>query len=206
MNKKINIDLWKILEGAQISCCSKEIREIHPEFHNLKKFEWDGMISIRFESAKYSNDNSFSESERETIIRRIMNNLRSKWKLRNNNFHWVATIEFGKSNLAHAHILLSFSPLREKMRSLPCLSNLEDEFLESIGFLLDGTSDRLSSFDVNWRSTFSNDGLVSYFCKVEAGREDYKQFIWPKGFQNWKPDFPDYPLELHMEGVSNGFV
>ena len=84
---------------------------IHPEAHFLTNYSWEGILTIRFESDAYSKDNNFAEARRRHLIGLLMGDLRRKWGKRKKQIYWVASTEFGRSGVAHCHIIFNFHPL-----------------------------------------------------------------------------------------------
>ena len=52
---------FKIIEGIQID--SRQF-ETHPEAHHLRKYSWEGMLSISFETDSHTADNAVAEQRR----------------------------------------------------------------------------------------------------------------------------------------------
>lgn len=150
----------------------------HPESVIIRKLEWEGMITIRFEDTNYSGDNAAAQSRRRLFVKLLMNNLRRKWNLRRSDYVWVATIEWGMSNKAHCHILLNFNTLLYGGASRPDLRNFKQEAQESMEHVGDLLDILKGALDLDWQPTFDNYGLVHYFSKIEKGRESYKDFFW----------------------------
>jgi hypothetical protein len=175
--QKTRLEPWQIFQKIKDSQIKSGQYATHPESHALRKFDWEGMITIRFESGEYSEDNNAGESRRESLVRLFLNSLRAKWGLRRDDIYWVATTEYGKSGVAHCHILFNFYQLHKKGKTIPKLHDLGNESEESLKYICDLLDMPKSSADVDWQPKFDNVGLVAYFAKKEEGR-DYKHFIW----------------------------
>lgn len=158
---------------------------IHPEAYSLKKYEWVGMLTLKFFSGSYSKD-EYAGKQRLTFLNAFMENLRGKMKISHREFNWVGVEEFGKSGMGHLHILFSFDYLREKGREdkIPTFDFSEDgEFyqdsLESKNFICRKLSIIANTVDLHWVPQYENEGLVDYCCKVEPNRNE-KHFEWSK--------------------------
>jgi hypothetical protein len=108
------------------------------------------------------------------------NLIRYKWKNRHKNVYWVAATEFGKSGVAHCHIIFNFFPSKTKEKVIPDISNFEEIARESLDYVCDLCGCPKESVDLSWQTKFDDIGLVSYFAKKETGREGYKHFVYSK--------------------------
>lgn len=159
----------------------------HPESLHLKKYSWEGMLTIRFEHDWYSSDTTDGQLRRDHLIHGLMNNLsHRKWKLRDHQVYWVASTEFGKSGEAHCHILFSFNLLKKKNKRIPDLADFEEQSLESLHHICNTTANcPFHSVNLKWSPKYYNSGLVAYVCKKEYGREDYKHFLFSNPAHRW---------------------
>jgi hypothetical protein len=181
---------WEILhEIKQSQICANQL-PVHPEAYSLLKHKWEVMITTRFEAAPFSQEGG--ASERENLIRLLMDFLRRKWGLRKGDIFWVASVEYGLSGTAHAHIIFNFWSLKKSGKPIPDLAHIEEDLAQAKEFLLGTdhcTRHKLakSAIGIHWVPKFDDGGLVRYICKKEPGREE-KEFIWPRG-DEWIEDF-----------------
>ena len=175
--RKIRLERWKISQKLKESQIASGQLATHPEAHFLRKFTWEGMLTIRFESDSYSADNPMAEARRDDLVGVFMDNLiRRKWRSRPRDVYWVAATEFGKSGAAHCHILFTFEGLELRGKTIPEISDLREDAVESLEFVCSLVGCPESSVDLDWQPNFDNSGLVDYFSKIESGR-DYKHFL-----------------------------
>lgn len=158
--------------------------EMEPEMIFLHQFEWEGMISIRFESAGWKSESEASHSRRTHLVRALMNNLRSKWKLRKKDIYWVSGTEFGASGAAHCHVIFNFSHLASKGLETPDLTSFEHFLEESFSHICKAQKVPKRSIDFKWSPKYDDIGLVNYVCKKERGY-DYKNFEWSDSGHKW---------------------
>lgn len=176
--RKIRLKPCAVLEKIKDTQIKSTQLATHPEEHFLRKFSWEGMLTIRFESASYSLDNNVAELRRDDFVRLLMDNLiRYKWRLRPKHVNWVATTEYGISGVAHCHILFNFLPLEKAGNPPPDIDNLLAVASESLDHICDLVDCPVKSVDLDWQPKFYDLGLVAYFSKKELGRQD-KHFIW----------------------------
>ena len=158
----------------------------HPESLHLIKYSWEGMLTIRFEHGLYSSDTEIAQLRRDYLIRGLMNNLtHRKWRLRDHQVYWVASTEFGKSGVAHCHILFSFNPLKKANKSIPDLTDIKEKSLESLNYVCDTVECPRHLVNLDWIKKYCDSGLVAYVCKKEYGREDYKHFLFSNPAHRW---------------------
>jgi hypothetical protein len=158
---------------------------VHPFADFLSQYQWEGMITIRFECGRMSKDNAGGQFQRKDLLCAFMNDLRKKWRIRKKEINWVAATEYGDTGTAHIHLIFSFHPLTSKGREFPNLDNFEKEALESLRHIcrLQKIPDRSTNF--HWAPTWENSKLVEYVCKMEFGRPD-KHFEWSREGRAWE--------------------
>lgn len=175
-------DICQMLKGNQTK--SRKF-ETHPEFEILKRIPWEGMLTIRIENDSYATDNAAAESRRDKLVGLFMDNLiRHHWRKRHKDVLWISVIEFGDSGIAHVHILFSFEPLREKGNPTPDLGFVQVAASDSLEHICGLLGCPIGAVEVHFELKFDNEGLASYVCKVEPGR-DYKHFVWSAGGDRW---------------------
>lgn len=186
--RKSRPETWEIFQKIKDYQIESGQFATHSESHFLRKISWEGMITIRFESDSYASDNEVAEFRRDDLVRTLMDNLiRYKWKSRHKNVYWVAATEFGKSGVAHCHILFTFLPAKKKGKTIPDISDFEEVAKESLGHICELCGCQKTSVDLHWQTKFDDFGLVGYFAKKEPGR-DYKHFIYSTDGGQWIQD------------------
>jgi len=175
--------------------------ECHPETHFLNSYEWEGMITIRFESTDWKSKTDLGYGRREHLLRALMNNLRRKWNLNGKDINWVASTEFGISGAAHCHLIFSFNPLVRKGRISPQLTDFEGIVKESISHICREFQVPGRSIDVKWSPKYDDYGLVKYVCKKEFGHDD-KHFIWSSEGRRWKKRVLAYNMAVLSKKIA----
>lgn len=174
---------FKIIEGIQID--SRQF-ETHPEAHHLRKYSWEGMLSISFETDSHTADNAVAEQRRNDVISMMMDNLiRFKWKLRQKEVIWISTTEFGESGNGHCHILFNFLPLTKKGKLIPDIKFFEAQSWDTLQYVCGVLGCPRSSVESHFEMKFDNEGLVNYFTKKEKGQKDYKHFLYSSNPSTW---------------------
>ena len=152
----------------------------HPEAHFLRKFPWEGMLTIRFESKEF-----LGQKFRSDFVEELMKNIiHFKFLLRSNDVYWIAVTEYGDSDCCHVHILFNFLPWERKGHESPVIENLAEESLESLHHVCDRRKIPTKSVDLNWQPSFDDFGLVGYVTKLEPGRSE-KHFHWSPAPEKW---------------------
>ena len=159
----------------------EEYRETHPEYHHLKSMKHQGLMTIRFASPSYSSSYNSGESLRKEFCELLMYNIRQKLKIRKLDWEWWGCSEFGKSGTGHCHIIFSFYPMEFRQKPTPNLNGFYGLALESAEHIRQTLGLPRKSIDLHWLPA-NDQGFVSYFCKKEPGREDYKHFF---RFEDW---------------------
>jgi hypothetical protein len=197
--------IWakKLLIGLRTFENDKKDYEVQPEYKFLQLYNWEGMITTRFEFGSLSKDNGAGAFRREGFVRALMNDLRKKWKLRKNQMYWAAAIEFGNNDIAHAHILINFYPLIVKGLEIPDLSNLSEILQESAERIRSLHRLPIRSVNSHWTPTFDSDDLVRYICKVEFARP-HKVFYYSQHGKNWKKQLSEFVIEKVINSVERG--
>lgn len=161
---------------------------VEPEFYRLQDFKWLGLITLKFHSYALSKDDSAGEGQRNrhNFLIKFMDNLTSKFRLKDGDFNWCACEEFGFSSKGHIHVIFSFDYLRTKKREdkIPRFDFSEkgqfyQECLESVKYVSRFSLVDPKSVDFHWRIGWQHMGLVAYFCKKEFGWRN-KQFYYSK--------------------------
>jgi len=156
--------------------------DVHPESSTFQKFNWLGLLTLKFHSASYSKDDRAGQGHknRQQFLTDFMENLRAtKFKISDREFNWVACEEFGSSGMAHFHVLFSFDCLKDKGREdkIPQMDFAENgdfdrEGRESLVFTCQKLGIKPSSVVFHWSPMWENSGLVNYFSKIEFGRPE----------------------------------
>jgi hypothetical protein len=194
-SRKTSPEAWEFFQKIKEFQIESGQLATHPESHFLRKHSWEGMITIRFESDSYALDNNDAEFRRDDLIYTFMDNLiRYKWKYRHKNIFWVATTEFGKSGVAHCHIIFTFLPAIRKGKTIPDVSDFKEVARESLDHVCKLCGCPKTSVDLDWQTKFDDIGLVSYFAKKEPGR-DYKHFIYSTDGVKWIQEILDMAKE-----------
>jgi hypothetical protein len=117
-----------------------------------------------------------------------MGNLKSKLKIPNNEFQWIACEEFGIEGVGHLHVLFTFDNLTEVRKNKITINDFSNDgkfnaqLHESASFVATKLGISPKVMDIDWVSQWENEGLVRYFCKIEHGRVD-KLFIPSKCYE-----------------------
>lgn len=184
-DRKNRLELWEAFQQLKEQQWTWGQLPTHPEARTLRKLSWEGMITIRFETDSYTADNGEAQSRRDNLVKCLMKNLiHRKWKKRDRNVFWVATTEFGSSEVGHCHILFTFLPNSRLGTVIPANSDFEGEATESLHFVCDLVGCPRSSVDLHWSPKFDDVGLASYFAKREPGR-NHKHFYWCTDDMEW---------------------
>ena len=160
-------------------------RKIHSYSYALSKIDWKGMITIKIFPYSYSNDNDLARSNRQVFLDNLMGNLKSKLKIPNNEFQWIASEEFGLEGIGHLHVLFTFDNLSDRIKNKIKINDFSNDgkfhtqLQESACFIGKSLGLSPAKMDIHWDSQWYNVGLVRYFCKIEYGHED-KLFIFSK--------------------------
>ena len=180
-------EIFQTIKESQI--ISREL-PTHPEAHFLRKFPWEGMLTIRFASADYSVDNHGANSRRDAFVKEFMGHLihykflQEKWHV-----YWVAVTEYGISGVAHVHIIFNFIPLESKGNEPIPFDSIEEDAMDSLNVTCDILGVSKKSVDLNWQLSFDDLGLVNYVTKIEPGKPD-KHFLWSPDLKKWRiPEF-----------------
>lgn len=161
---------------------------VEPEMAFLQQFQWEGMITIRFEAAGWKANTDSGRSRRKHFVRALMNNLRAKWKVRDSDIYWVAATEWGASGAAHYHVIFSFLNLVSKGVEAADLTDFDQVLEESISYICKDQAVPARSIDFRWSPKYDDIGLVNYVCKTEPGY-DYKDFEWSDNGSKWHVAF-----------------
>jgi hypothetical protein len=164
--------------------------EIHPYSYALRKHKWMGLLTLKLHDRAYSMDDSHrvGQKNRFEFLKLVMKNLcNRKFRVKESELNWFACQEFGISGQGHVHVIFSFDHLKAKARAdkIPKIDFSEErgeffnEVLETVNTLWMDLGKSAQSVDLDWSPMWENDGLVSYYCKLEDGRED-KEFIFSK--------------------------
>jgi hypothetical protein len=162
---------------------------LHSYYHELEKYEWAGLLTLKFHTSSFSMDDSKGEGRKNRVrfLEKFMDNLRGrKFGISDSEFNWFACEEFGFFGGGHLHVIFSFDYLKEKER----MDKLKiSDFSEKGQFFAQGRESSQHvcpkfelnprTVDFHWSPMWENTGLVRYFCKREFGRED-KFFIFSK--------------------------
>ena len=153
---------------------------VDPYAFTLQKFQWLGLITLKFHSLSYSKDDFRGDGRKNRFdfLAHFMENLsNTKFRIKPSELNWVACEEFGFSGAGHLHVLISFDYLKQKGREdkIPKFDFSENgqfyqEGREAVGFVCRKLRVNPSSVDFNWRPMWKNEGLVNYFSKNEFGR------------------------------------
>lgn len=160
-------------------------REISSYFDAFSKTNWEGMITIKFYEFAFAKDSDSAHSKRRYFLDHFMGNLKSRMKIPNNDFQWVACEEFGSSGIGHFHVLFSFENLTQGIKNKIKITDFSEngDFLsklrESARFVCRKSAEMPQKLDIHWSQRWENEGLVRYFCKIEHERPD-KHFILSK--------------------------
>jgi hypothetical protein len=155
---------------------------LHSYYYTLEKYEWLGLLTLKFHSSSFSMEDSKGEGRKNRLrfLKKFMDNLRGvKLGIAEREFNWFACEEFGFFGGGHLHVMFSFDNLREKER----MDKLKiTDFSEKGQFFGQGRESAAHTcvkmelnprtVDFHWRPMWENTGLVGYFCKREYGRED----------------------------------
>ena len=158
-------------------------RKIHSYSYAFSKIAWKGMITIKIFPYSYSNDNDLARCNRQVFLDNLMGNLKSKLKIPNNEFQWIACEEFGIEGVGHLHVLFTFDNLTDGIKNKIKINDFSNDgkfnaqLQESACFIGKKLSIAPNNMDIHWDSQWYNVGLVRYFCKIEYGLED-KLFIF----------------------------
>jgi hypothetical protein len=168
---------------------NKGFNGLHSYHHTLEKYEWLGLLTLKFHSSPFSMDDSKGEGRKNRLrfLKKFMDNLRGvKLGISERKFNWFACEEFGFFGGGHLHIMFSFDNLSEKERmdklKISDFSEKGQFFTqsrESVDFVCREMGLNPRTVDFHWRPMWENTGLVGYFCKREFGRED-KTFDFSK--------------------------
>jgi hypothetical protein len=154
---------------------------VAPEFFGLMNVPFALSATVNF--LKHSTRVSPTEKRRRRVMNNLLRHLNS-WILRKHRWlesgmktvraAWV--IEFGSTkNERHAHALLHFhekTPAAVIFETYCYLSKISGETLESLGVRKDINVQMIADAQAD---------CVSYFCKIEKGRE-FKTFDYSMGF------------------------
>lgn len=160
-------------------------REISSYFDAFSETDWEGMITIKFYEFAFSRDGDLARSKRRYFLDHFMGNLKSRIKIPNNDFQWIACEEFGASGVGHFHVLFSLENLSQRIINNIKITDFSEngDFLsklrESARFVCGKSADMPQKLDIHWSQRWENIGLVGYFCKIEYGRPE-KHFILSK--------------------------
>ena len=155
---------------------------VHPEFYNLMHVPWALSASITFENEAVRC--SKSERTRRKVINGLLQLVNARINRRapllESGRHTVRAawvVEYAHNlleNERHAHILLHFhraTPIQEVFESYAALSRMTNKELSALG---------IATMDVQAILGQQAD-CVSYFCKIQWGRE-FKTFDYSPGF------------------------
>src|SRR6478752_2454543 len=88
--RKAGPEKWEIFQRIKESQIAAGQLATHPEAHFLRKYRWEGMLTVRFESDSYASDNDDAQARRDDLVRLLMDNLmRRKWRSYHKNVYWV---------------------------------------------------------------------------------------------------------------------
>lgn len=174
----------------------------HPEAEFLKRYCWEGMITIRFESARMSQDNPHASARRKDMIRALMNDIRKKWKLRKKQIRWISSTEYGSGN-AHCHIIFNFFPITSSGKEAPCLANFVELAKECLDWICKVQKIDSKSIDFYWSPVTDSDGLVDYALKIESNRKfSEKEILWSIDGKVWAQEMLQFFVKAIDEEVS----
>lgn len=169
---------------------------VHPEANYLKRYYWEGMLTLRFECASHSEDNPQGNARRRDCVRAFMNDLRKKWKVRKKQIRWISSTEYGSSGIAHCHIIFNFHPLTSKGIHAPCLSNLDEEANESLQRICEVQKITNNSVDLYWSPVTDSSRLVEYVLKIEYDRRfTDKEILWSVDGKAWSEEMAKLYVE-----------
>ena len=172
--------------------------QVHPEFYNLMHIPFHLSVSITFNGL--AQRFSVSEAPRRLVVtkllrrlNRFLNDQNSNLEVGRNGIRAAMVVEYGngpKSSERHSHLLLHFHrkiPFFVCGQVLSHLKSLSSEVLGEIGI---ATLDAQSLLRGKAK-------CVSYFCKIEEGRE-FKKVDYSKGFYSIvsRKFLPNAPLDL----------
>lgn len=158
---------------------SEKTFQVHPEAFFLRQYQWEGMITLRFESESHSKDTGKGSDDRNNFVKAFMNDLRKKWKVRENQIRWVSSTEYGESAKAHCHIIFNFHPLTSRGIQPPCLKSLSEEIKESVERICEIKFMDENSVEPHFAAANDSVGLVNYALKVEPSRKGFdKEILW----------------------------
>jgi hypothetical protein len=154
-----------------------ESPNVHPEYWALRKIDHEGLLSIWIRTPSYTAISESADILREEFAGLLMYNLRQKWKHGPRDCYWRGCSEYGKSGDGHLHIIFSFEQMRRNSKVPPNLEDFEEFAKESAEHIRKQLGLPKGCIDLHWRPVDDNEGLVSYFCKREMGRADFKYFF-----------------------------
>lgn len=184
-------DIWKLPHTTSQGLRTYSPRgEIHPYSYALRNHNWMGLLTLKLHDRSYSMDDSHrvGQKNRFEFLKLVMKNLcNRKFRVKESELNWVACEEFGISGQGHIHVLFSFDYLKAKGRAdkIPKIDfshekgEFFNELLETVNTLWKKSGKNAQSVDLHWCPMWENDGLVSYLCKLEDGRDD-KVFLFSK--------------------------
>jgi hypothetical protein len=152
---------------------------VHPESNSLHKFQWLGLLTLKFHAHSYSKDDREGQGRKNRLnfLAAFMENLRVKFRITDREFIWVGCEEFGFTGGGHLHVMFSFDQLTEKGRAdkIPKIDFAENgqffrEGQESADFVCRNLGIKPKSVDFHWCPVWENEGLVNYFGKIEFRR------------------------------------
>ena len=156
-------------------------RLITGEFYSLVNVPFSFHVTIRFTNHLKNPNHT---GERQKFLNEYIKSLNSQVKGKypdlesgKTTVNYVAVDEFGAStnNNVHLHILFHIHP--------KALARVKDDVWDRLNRLRDAAPPVFESVDV--QHITMQDGMVSYFAKVEKGRrEDFKQFYFAYDFIN----------------------
>lgn len=168
---------------------SKHSYKIAKDYIGLSEYTWKGMMTLKFYGSHYSNASISAAYSRKKFLYYFMNDLRSKLRISEREFGWVACTEYGVKDVPHYHIIFTFDRLYSKGRS----DKVPDwNFGKHNRFSIEANESKRKSCEeyelketgvkIDWSPQWDNCGLVRYFCKIEFGRTsdkfEYPAFFW----------------------------
>lgn len=163
----------------------------HPEGHSVRKFSWEGMLTVRFEPSSYSSDTVDAQIRRDNFVRLMMKNIiQYVWRLRTYDVVWVSATEYGLSGKGHCHVLFNFLPYEKTGGEVPDLTNFDIAAKDSAAWICKDPDLKLMGVDLHWIPKYDNLGLATYVSKKETGHE-FKHFDWSVNHSDWIEELVD---------------
>ena len=144
---------------------------VQPIFETLQHCRFQVMATVRMYSHRLANPSSAYDSERREILISTLNNVRKAFDWPFRGVHFAASVEYGKSDLVHFHILYAF-------HGITLDSDLEEQFCEVLSLEFA----RHDIEDIHFiRDIVGSKAVISYAFKVERTPREHS-FILSHGF------------------------